>query len=146
MEKPKDPAVLLAELQAEVEARDPRPVYMRSAMWATGGSSALLALGAVTPNVEFGSMLSVFSLAGVCGYYTVWGVAHALHSPLMAVTNAISGMTAVSEVFHNITTHNPPSTIHHPSIHPSIHHGRFATTTGITTTTTLLRRLAASCS
>jgi len=30
----------------------------------------------------------------VCGYYTVWGVAPALHSPLMAVTNAISGMTA----------------------------------------------------
>jgi len=39
-------------------------------------------------------MLTTFSLAGVCGYYTVWGVAPALHSPLMAVTNAISGMTA----------------------------------------------------
>ena len=52
--------------------------------------------------------LSVFSLAGVCGYYTVWGVAHALHSPLMAVTNAISGMTAVGEV--NTTTKTTTNT------------------------------------
>jgi hypothetical protein len=29
------------------------------------------------------------------GYQTVWGVAPALHSPLMSVTNAISGLTAV---------------------------------------------------
>jgi len=34
-------------------------------------------------------------LAGLAGYQVVWGVAPALHSPLMAVTNAISGMTAV---------------------------------------------------
>jgi NAD/NADP transhydrogenase alpha subunit len=29
------------------------------------------------------------------GYHTVWGVTPALHSPLMSVTNAISGITAV---------------------------------------------------
>jgi len=29
------------------------------------------------------------------GYYTVWNVTPALHSPLMSVTNAISGITAV---------------------------------------------------
>ena len=29
------------------------------------------------------------------GYHTVWGVVPALHSPLMSVTNAISGITAV---------------------------------------------------
>ena len=57
MEKPKDPAVQLEELRAEMERRDPKPVYLRSAMWATSGSASLLALGAVTPNVEFGSML-----------------------------------------------------------------------------------------
>jgi NAD(P) transhydrogenase len=39
-------------------------------------------------------LLSCLLCTGVCGYYTVWGVAPALHSPLMAVTNAISGMTA----------------------------------------------------
>jgi NAD(P) transhydrogenase len=30
-------------------------------------------------------------LAGLIGYRTVWGVVPALHSPLMSVTNAISG-------------------------------------------------------
>ena len=29
----------------------------------------------------------------------VWGVSHALHSPLMAVTNAISGMTAIGGIY-----------------------------------------------
>jgi NAD(P) transhydrogenase len=36
-------------------------------------------------------MLTKFGLASICGYQTVWGVTPALHSPLMSVTNAISG-------------------------------------------------------
>lgn len=40
-------------------------------------------------------MLTKFGLASICGYQTVWGVTPALHSPLMSVTNAISGLTAV---------------------------------------------------
>ena len=43
----------------------------------------------------FSSMLTKFGLASICGYQTVWGVTPALHSPLMSVTNAISGLTAV---------------------------------------------------
>lgn len=35
------------------------------------------------------------SLISISGYHTVWGVTPALHSPLMSVTNAISGSTAV---------------------------------------------------
>lgn len=34
-------------------------------------------------------------MAGIVGYHTVWGVTPALHSPLMSVTNAVSGITAV---------------------------------------------------
>lgn len=41
------------------------------------------------------SLLSTFVLAGAAGYQVVWGVVPALHTPLMAVTNAISGLTAV---------------------------------------------------
>jgi len=41
------------------------------------------------------SLLTTFLLAGAAGYQAVWGVAHALHTPLMSVTNAISGMTLV---------------------------------------------------
>lgn len=40
-------------------------------------------------------MLTKFGLASICGYQTVWGVVPALHSPLMSVTNAVSGLTAV---------------------------------------------------
>ena len=41
------------------------------------------------------ALLSSFMLSSYAGYMVVKGVAPALHSPLMAVTNAISGMTAV---------------------------------------------------
>lgn len=49
----------------------------------------------VSPNPQFTSMLTVLGLSGIVGYHTVWGVTPALHSPLMSVTNAISGITAV---------------------------------------------------
>ena len=48
-----------------------------------------------TPHLPgFIAMLNTFGLAGAAGYQVVWGVTHALHTPLMAVTNAISGLTA----------------------------------------------------
>jgi len=37
----------------------------------------------------------VFVLAVFIGFQVIWGVAHALHTPLMAVTNAISGIIIV---------------------------------------------------
>jgi NAD(P) transhydrogenase len=40
-------------------------------------------------------MLTTFALSNVIGVQVVMGVTHALHSPLMAVTNAISGTTAL---------------------------------------------------
>ena len=39
--------------------------------------------------------LTVFVLACVIGYYVVWNVSHSLHTPLMSVTNAISGIIVV---------------------------------------------------
>jgi len=44
------------------------------------------------------SLLTTFLLAGAAGYQAVWGVAHALHTPLMSVTNAISGSTAIGGI------------------------------------------------
>src|SRR5574344_1462575 len=38
---------------------------------------------------------TVFVLSCVVGYYVVWNVSHSLHTPLMAVTNAISGIIVV---------------------------------------------------
>ena len=37
----------------------------------------------------------MFVLACVVGYYVVWNVSHSLHTPLMSVTNAISGIIVV---------------------------------------------------
>uniref|UniRef100_H3B486 NAD(P) transhydrogenase, mitochondrial n=1 Tax=Latimeria chalumnae TaxID=7897 RepID=H3B486_LATCH len=59
------------------------------------GVSSVLGLGLVSPNAAFTQMVTTFGLAGIVGYHTVWGVTPALHSPLMSVTNAISGLTAV---------------------------------------------------
>lgn len=44
---------------------------------------------------EFLTHFTVFTLACVVGYYVVWNVSHALHTPLMSVTNAISGIIVV---------------------------------------------------
>ncbi|KPV45105.1 Re/Si-specific NAD(P)(+) transhydrogenase subunit alpha [Alicyclobacillus ferrooxydans] len=41
---------------------------------------------------EFLAHFTVFALAVVVGYYVVWNVTHSLHTPLMSVTNAISGI------------------------------------------------------
>lgn len=55
------------------------------------GLATLLGLGLVAPNAAFTQIVTTFGLAGIVGYHTVWGVTSALHSPLMSVTNAISG-------------------------------------------------------
>ena len=41
------------------------------------------------------AILSIFVLACFVGYYVVWSVTPALHTPLMAVTNAISSVIVV---------------------------------------------------
>ncbi|MFO0456453.1 MAG: NAD(P) transhydrogenase subunit alpha [Alphaproteobacteria bacterium] len=51
--------------------------------------------GAVDPFI-FG--LAVFVLACFVGYYVVWRVTPALHTPLMSVTNAISGIIVVGAI------------------------------------------------
>uniref|UniRef100_A0AAY4BXV4 proton-translocating NAD(P)(+) transhydrogenase n=1 Tax=Denticeps clupeoides TaxID=299321 RepID=A0AAY4BXV4_9TELE len=61
----------------------------------TGGLATMLGLGLSAPNAAFTQMVTTFGLAGIVGFHTVWGVTPALHSPLMSVTNAISGLTAV---------------------------------------------------
>ena len=45
--------------------------------------------------MDFISILSIFVLACFIGYYVVWSVTPALHTPLMAVTNAISSVIIV---------------------------------------------------
>lgn len=51
-------------------------------------------IASVAP-LSFLGHFTVFVLACVVGYYVVWNVTHALHTPLMSVTNAISGIIVV---------------------------------------------------
>jgi len=84
-----------AVVKAEPKVDSP----MMKAGKAAVGTGALLATlagcGYISPDPTFVQNLTTFSLAGIIGYHVVWGVSPALHSPLMAVTNAVSGMTAV---------------------------------------------------
>ena len=59
-----------------------------------GAFSLLAAIGAVAPK-ELVSHLTVFVLACFVGWQVVWSVTPALHTPLMSVTNAISGIILV---------------------------------------------------
>lgn len=57
----------------------------------------LIQLGLHAP-AAFLSHFTVFVLSCVVGYYVVWNVTHALHTPLMSVTNAISGIIVIGAV------------------------------------------------
>ncbi len=55
------------------------------------GATLLLAVGLVAP-ASFMQHFIVFVLSVFVGFQVIWGVAHSLHTPLMAVTNAISSI------------------------------------------------------
>jgi NAD(P) transhydrogenase subunit alpha len=59
---------------------------------ASGGAMHAVSSAAVEP---FVFRLSIFVLAIFVGYYVVWSVTPALHTPLMSVTNAISSVIVV---------------------------------------------------
>ena len=52
-------------------------------------------------------MFTTFALSNIIGVQVVLGVSHALHSPLMAVTNAISGTTALGGMHLFAHSHSP---------------------------------------
>ena len=68
-------------------------------------------MDAVDPTVF---RLAIFVLAIFVGYYVVWSVTPALHTPLMAVTNAISSVIIVGALLaaaaHSVTAPRSPPT------------------------------------
>ena len=46
--------------------------------------------------------ITIFVLAIFVGYYVVWGVTPALHTPLMAVTNALSSIIIVGAMIRTV--------------------------------------------
>eukprot|EP00168_Porphyra_purpurea_P011440 TRINITY_DN2907_c0_g1_i6.p1 TRINITY_DN2907_c0_g1~~TRINITY_DN2907_c0_g1_i6.p1 ORF type:complete len:810 (-),score=371.63 TRINITY_DN2907_c0_g1_i6:335-2764(-) len=98
---PAPPAPVLSPAEERAAAETVAYENTRSsALTATGAAASLVAIGALGPGAAAGTgaLISQFGLSSLCGYQTVWGVAPALHSPLMAVTNAISGLSAVGGV------------------------------------------------
>ncbi|MFD2738557.1 Re/Si-specific NAD(P)(+) transhydrogenase subunit alpha [Sulfitobacter aestuarii] len=58
------------------------------------GAAVMLLIGAYAP-ASFMQHFIVFALACFVGFQVIWNVSHALHTPLMAVTNAISGIVII---------------------------------------------------
>ncbi|HEX3496024.1 MAG TPA: NAD(P) transhydrogenase subunit alpha [Methylocella sp.] len=74
--------------EAAQQAADSAQAYAEQI--AAGASAA--SGGAIDP---FIFRLAIFALAVIVGYYVVWAVTPALHTPLMSVTNAISSVIVV---------------------------------------------------
>ncbi len=74
-------------------ARREAPPGRRTALVGLG-AALLFLLAAFSPDQLIGN-LTVFALAVVVGFYVIGHVHHALHTPLMSVTNAISGIIVV---------------------------------------------------
>ena len=58
------------------------------------GIAAILGMGSVAPP-SFMAHFTVFVLACFVGWQVIWNVTPALHTPLMSVTNAISGIILI---------------------------------------------------
>jgi len=74
-------------------------------VFAIVAAAALIGLGLVAPP-KFLSHLTVFALACIVGWQVVWNVTPALHTPLMSVTNAISGIIVIGGM---LQVSGPPS-------------------------------------
>ena len=86
------PAPVAATPPAVVEARPRNPA--RTFVGVAVGAVLLFLLTASSPP-QLIQNVTVFALAIVIGYYVIGHVHHALHTPLMSVTNAISGIIVV---------------------------------------------------
>ena len=89
-------------------APPPEPVERKQNPWMPAillgaGAIALWALGRVAP-AEFMSHFTVFVLSCFVGYQVIWNVTPALHTPLMSVTNAISGIIVIGALLQISTS------------------------------------------
>ena len=87
-DKPKE---LTAEEKRAKEVADFKAAT-RQQFTLLGVGGALLLLAGIFAPASFMSHFIVFVLACYVGFQVIWGVAHSLHTPLMAVTNAISSI------------------------------------------------------
>lgn len=79
-------------------------------LWTILAALALLGLGVAAPP-SFLSHFTVFILACFVGWQVIWNVAPALHTPLMSVTNAISGIIIIGGMLQISGSLDSPTTI-----------------------------------
>jgi len=84
-----------AAVAAPVEPKPAKVVDPNRKFWYIGIAAAIFLLLAIVLPAAFLPHFTVFVLAVVIGYYVIGNVHHALHTPLMSVTNAISGIIVV---------------------------------------------------
>ncbi len=90
--KPKEkPRELTHEEKRAAETAAFRKATRRQVGLLAAGTVLILLVGTVAP-ASFMSHFIVFALACFIGFQVIWNVSHSLHTPLMAVTNAISGI------------------------------------------------------
>jgi H+-translocating NAD(P) transhydrogenase subunit alpha len=92
--EPPKPAAALPVPKAISEDEKAKKRALSSTLSLVLLGAALLGLGAVAP-ATFVAHLTVFALACFVGWQVVWSVSAALHTPLMSVTNAISGIIII---------------------------------------------------
>jgi H+-translocating NAD(P) transhydrogenase subunit alpha len=87
-EKPKE---LTSDERRAKEAAAFRKQTISQVGLLVGGGALLLGLGLVAP-ASFMQHFIVFVLSVFIGFQVIWNVSHSLHTPLMAITNAISSI------------------------------------------------------
>lgn len=90
---PKAPEPTKEEIAAK-EAEEMRRAGVREVAMLSIGGLLMLIIGMYAP-ASFMQHMIVFALACFVGFQVIWNVSHALHTPLMAITNAISGIIIV---------------------------------------------------
>jgi NAD(P) transhydrogenase subunit alpha len=92
VQKPKPKAVEeTPEQRASRELAEVTKASNRTTALLVVGTVITLLIGTVAP-ASFMQHFIVFALACFVGFYVIWNVAHALHTPLMAITNGISSI------------------------------------------------------
>ncbi len=89
----KEDAATAAALAAAKEPKKPRDPRMKY-LWMAIGALVFALIASASPAVFLGHF-TVFALSVIVGFYVISNVSHALHTPLMAETNAISGIIVV---------------------------------------------------
>ena len=85
------PPEMTAEEKAAAEMAAMRKAGRNQTALLIAGGLMMLVIGAYAPPA-FMQHFIVFALSCFVGFQVIWNVSHALHTPLMAVTNAISGI------------------------------------------------------